>query len=83
MLSFQFEMVSETFHINCTNQDYDDVRLMIMWVCVCVQQAAGNFYDLTAYSGVPSTIATGRDQTGGLASAPFSGNFRRVFFSPL
>ncbi|XP_070173738.1 protein lingerer-like isoform X4 [Littorina saxatilis] len=50
---------------------YEDLQMLQQRLPLL--QQTGNYYDLTAYSGVPSTIATGRDQTTGLATAPFTG----------
>ena len=62
--------------VKYSNAVYDKftqaMHIMISFL-LCLQQAAGNFYDLSAYSGVPSTIATGREQTAGLPAAPFTG----------
>ena len=32
-----------------------------------------NYYDLSAFSGVPSSVAPGRDQAAALGTAPFTG----------
>ena len=53
--------------------------MLTYWSVDCVLQQTGNYYDLTAYPGIPSTIATGRDQAAALATAPFTGE-RPSFF---
>ncbi|KAL8577437.1 hypothetical protein ACOMHN_048072 [Nucella lapillus] len=53
------------------NQRFDQ---NVPWQNSGQHQQTGNFYDLAAYSGVPSTVAAGRDQAAALGTAPFTGN---------